>query len=431
MRRVKNRPFLRDGGGGRLILRGVNVDGAAKGRPDLLAEVSEADFVRLRDEIGASAVRFLVFWEAVEPEPGAYDEGYLGGVRERVDAAGRAGLRVVVDMHQDLWGRGFGSAGAPAWTADRALYDRFRAPSGAWFLGYFAPSVAACFERLWTDAALARAFAAAWRRVASALASSDAVVAYDVMNEPFWGTGDPDRFDRRLAAPFYARVIDAIREVDPRPFVAIEPSAAANSGYPVRFVPPPRERLVFAPHFYPAPVELGVGYTRRGRAALREHVARLLRAADRGDLPLLVGEIGARRNVPGAVALLEDAWDLLDEAMIGGFHWDLGPSDDAGYGLLRPDGRPSALARAIARPHPARIAGEPIRFGWDRGRRVFELEWHEDGSASGDTVVSLPSLALPRGAAVALDDRGALEAGDARVRIPQRGGPRRLVVRAS
>jgi len=67
-----------------------------------------------------NAVRFLVLWAAVEPERGVYDDAYLDQVAERMAWARQAGLVVVLDLHQDVHGEGFGGDGAPRWTCDKA-----------------------------------------------------------------------------------------------------------------------------------------------------------------------------------------------------------------------------------------------------------------------------------------------------------------------
>lgn len=422
MRRVK------DETGGVLCVRGVNVAGEAKHRADRLPPYGESDFVRLRDELGASAIRLLVFWEAVEPEPSRYDESYLSAVRERIDAAGRAGLRVVVDMHQDLWGRGFGSAGAPEWAGDPEGYARFRAQR-PWMLGYFRPEVMRAFDRLWADEALQEAFAGAWAQLVRAVHDSPAVLAYDVINEPFWGSGDPDRFDRWIAPRFYARMVDAIRAIDLRRYVAIEPASIAGAGWSPRLVAPRRDRLVLAPHFYPPAMELGAGWpSRGGHAVLDDHVAVLERMSRDTGLPIFVGELGARRGVPGATRFLEEALDALDAAQLGWFYWDLGRAD-SGYALWDQAGEPTDHARAIARPGPIRIAGEPLRWRWDAHERRFELEWIERDDVDGDTIVAVPSLALSRFEAE-LDDGGGATLDGRRVRVPQGApGRRRLVIR--
>ena len=61
---------------------------------------------------GMNAVRLLTTWAAVEPEQGVYDEAYLDALAERLDWAKDAGLHVVLDMHQDVYGEGFGFDGA-------------------------------------------------------------------------------------------------------------------------------------------------------------------------------------------------------------------------------------------------------------------------------------------------------------------------------
>jgi len=279
---------------------------------------------------------------------------------------------------------------------------------------------------LWNDEALQGAFAAAWARLAFALRDAPAVFAYDVLNEPFWGTGHPDRFDRCVAPRFYARVIEAIRAVDPRPWIAIEPAAIASTGWRSSFLAPRRERLLFAPHLYPPAVELGIGWP-GDRAALDRHVARLAGTAANAGLPWLAGEVGVRREVPGAVQYLEEALDALDVAHAGFFHWDLGRSA-SGYALWEEDGSPSALARALARAQPVRIAGEPIRWHWDRDARRFELEWNEDGSASGETIVAVPTLAFPDGFVAHLDDGAPSRVEGTRIHVSQSGGTRRLQV---
>jgi endoglycosylceramidase len=154
---VAELPWLRDDLGRVVILRGTNVSGDSKDPPDFMANdyVTEADYARLADEIGMNAIRFLIFWEAIEPEPGVYDDVYLAEVRLRIEAAAAAGMLVVVDMHQDVFGRGFGSDGAPRWACDEALYASFEMNRPAeWYLGYARPEVQECFDRLYLDPAL-------------------------------------------------------------------------------------------------------------------------------------------------------------------------------------------------------------------------------------------------------------------------------------
>ena len=55
--------------------------------------------------IGWNAVRLLVSWSRVEPEPGRYDRGVSQpGGRHGAEAEPRSGIYTIVDLHQDAWG---------------------------------------------------------------------------------------------------------------------------------------------------------------------------------------------------------------------------------------------------------------------------------------------------------------------------------------
>ena len=84
------------------------------------------------------------------------------------------------------------------------------------------------------------------------------------------------------------------------------------------------------------------------------------------------------------------------------------------------------IGRAAARPYPARVAGTPRLFSWDAASGELIVEWEEDGSATGDTVVMTPSAVLGGGYDAMLDDGGDLLRAAAELTIPQRGGSRRL-----
>jgi len=113
-----DRTYLRDDHGRYIFFHGVNASCSSKipvsvddknlatfvGRPFPL-EKAQAELKRIRD-LGFSAIRLLVIWEAVEPrERGQYDTAYLGYLREIVRLAGEQGLTVLLDMHQDIFSR--------------------------------------------------------------------------------------------------------------------------------------------------------------------------------------------------------------------------------------------------------------------------------------------------------------------------------------
>ena len=81
--------FLRTDGGAfrdearrEVVLHGINVE-CKDPRLNFLGPEDAAVFVRMR-EWGFTAVRFAIFWQAVEPAPGEYNGAYLAEVDRRI-----------------------------------------------------------------------------------------------------------------------------------------------------------------------------------------------------------------------------------------------------------------------------------------------------------------------------------------------------------
>lgn len=138
-------PRFADAFGRGVILRGFNLGGDCKlpypdggthnpddfarhrdvsfiGRPFPL-EDAEEHFGRLR-AWGCNCLRLLTTWEAVEHAgPGLYDEAYLDYYAELCRLAGRFGMYVFVDFHQDVFSRMTGGDGAPGWVLEKVGMD--------------------------------------------------------------------------------------------------------------------------------------------------------------------------------------------------------------------------------------------------------------------------------------------------------------------
>ncbi len=330
-------------------VRGVSVSGESKRCASRLCAYGYDDFLRLNHELGLNTIRWLVFWDAIEPEPGQYDQAYLDAVCAKLEQANRAGLQVIIDMHQDVYGASFGFVGAPRWTVDDALCERFRRRRQGWFLHYFDPSVVRAFDCLWTEERLIGALAGAWNTTARWLRRVD-VLGYELINEPFWGSKTPAEFERSIT-PTYELWIDAIREGDPKPWILVPPASAVNLGIGTRLGRPQRDRLAYAPHFYPPSIELGLGYY-GDRAMIERHVQQIARDAARLEMPAIITEFGVRRDVSGAGAFLRDAMDAFARHDIGSVYWDLGRGGKRSYGLWDEQGKPALQAQALVAAAP-------------------------------------------------------------------------------
>lgn len=390
---------VRDAEGRAVVLRGVNLAGAHKHAP-YTDDFTPADYARLR-AWGFRTLRFLITWAAVEPSPGVYDDAYLDWVRERMQWAHAAGLTVVLDMHQDVYGEGFGFDGAPRWTCDASYYEAF-VPRDNWILNYADPNVLACYDHLWTDPALQGAFAAAWGHVASRLAGEPAVVGFDPLNEPHWGTYPVAMFEVDRLQPFYARVIDAVRAHAPTWIAFAEPAASRNLGFATKLAPFEIPDVVYAPHMYDPAAELGGEFDANRRESLMATATDLAADAQRLGLPLWIGEYGGIGTSAQIGAYMDAAYDGAAGAFAGTMYWSFDRSD--GYGMLDPEGNEKpALLDAIVRPYPARIAGVPLAWEYDDATRTLSARWQPEAEVTAPTVVVTPARVYPNGVDVACD----------------------------
>jgi endoglycosylceramidase len=95
------RYLLRDRESRIVLYHGVNISNAAKSAPGFLSWHTKDDYASLR-QWGFNCVRYLVFWEAVEPREGVYDEAYIDATIERIRWMADLGIDVLLDFHQDL-----------------------------------------------------------------------------------------------------------------------------------------------------------------------------------------------------------------------------------------------------------------------------------------------------------------------------------------
>ena len=372
--------WIEDDHGGVRIFRGTNVSSDAKWRENRLTSLDGSDFERLHVEFGMSAVRILAFWEAIEPQRGSWNEAYLSGLRRCIEDAASAGLDVILDMHQDLFGCAFHSAGFPRWCAADELARDYH-PQVPWFWNYFNPNVRKAFDGFWQSESLQRDFAAAWGKLVQTVDDIKRVRVLEIVNEPFWGSAGRRDFEQRILPSFYERVIDAIRRVDTQKrHIALAPSLHTNIGWRTRLAWPSDPRLLFAPHVYPAAVELGIG-------DLGSPHRRVKKLANMTKAPTLVTEFGVRRSVLGSSRYIRKTLDAFDKAMLGAMHWEA--AKGSRYGLWNDKGVVSSLGRALLRPHPTRIAGTPERWSWNG--EVFAFDWTEHTDARGMTVILVPT----------------------------------------
>ncbi|MEG3048221.1 MAG: cellulase family glycosylhydrolase, partial [Mucinivorans sp.] len=142
---------------------------------------------------GFNVVRFGINWAELEPSPGVINEYYLTQLDERVRWAQELGLWLYFDFHQDLYGTDFGN-GAPSWAT---ITDGQAHVSGEiWSDAYIlSGAVHHAFDNFWNNTLASDSvgvqhhYLNCLHLIADRYKNSPAVAGYDVMNEPFMGSG--------------------------------------------------------------------------------------------------------------------------------------------------------------------------------------------------------------------------------------------------
>jgi endoglycosylceramidase len=419
-----------DPSGREVLLKGVNVDGLVDYfRPDLAppyptasssygagacppddpsvegVDVCSYDFSQL-PSLGYDVIRLNLSWSLLEPAPGRIDASYVKRIAQVVGWARRAGIYVVLDMHQDAWSKYIYTG--PSETCQPPL-ERIRGFDGApkWASEHVAPAcalhgtreldaaVAECFQKLYDDApapdgvGLQEHYAAAMAALARRFAGQPTVAGYEIINEPSPGfNATPGVVDSTELFPFYAKVIAHITSTVPgfRQLFFIEPNVerdvtdhsaiatpwSAYSSYP---------GVVYAPHIYTGTFTLDQQTSSTRFFPSEAGYESAISDAKALGLPLWIGEFG--NNPENDSTLLRTSYELQDRYGLGGALWlwkensnDVNRATFWGvYGPPFPPG--SAQAQRIfytSRAFPIFIAGQLRSFSYDPAKGRFDLQ---------------------------------------------------------
>ena len=378
-------PPLTDDEGRAVFYVGVNLGEETKRPPDFLPDLSDDDLAML-ERWGVTLVRFLLLWEAIEPARGVWDEAYLGTVRAELDRLAAHGIDAVLDMHQDIFGRGFGYAGAPLWACDEAQYAAFT-PMEPWFMNYLSAQVEACFDELWTDRTLWDEYRDAWAHAAAALGDHPAVIGFDLFNEPFPGSTPTATFEREVLPAFHAHVAAAFTGAAAAKRVFVEPAVTYDFS-PTTRLPFFTAGEGFAPHYYPTFVESGI-YVGREEDVAADLLDMPGDAAHLGG-PLFLGEFGISNAAPDALPYLSAMIDGVLALGGSAAPWDFSRGGPGSFGLRDPDGAPYPCAGSLRRPYVHRLAGRMVSTSYDRATGILDVTWEETGIAA-PTIFVVPA----------------------------------------
>ena len=348
-----------------VILRGVNLAGNSKVPP--FVPIAQEESLDPLPGLGLNALRLLFTWEAYEPAPGQYDEGYLEAILRIAGWAGERGLYTLLDFHQDAFSRftDFGCGdGFPRWTLPPSVTPaRPDNDESCWdwpVKSFFAPGVHAAWKAFYQDDHGARTrYLAMIQRVAERAAEIPAIIGYDLLNEP---RGD----EAREILPLYEDAARAVRAKDPDSILFLCPEMMVSSGQQSKLPRPAFANFAYAPHFYDPGVVVLHAWLGDGPPDGLGHM--LDKARDFG-VPLIVNEYGAPSGTRRIQEYLGTLTDWMDANFVSGAQWNYTPGwteegKDGwnGEDLSIVDGHGQLRDTAYLAPHLLRAGGEPIHW---------------------------------------------------------------------
>ncbi|MBR0086607.1 MAG: cellulase family glycosylhydrolase [Lachnospiraceae bacterium] len=405
--------------GKEVLLHGENVLCRDASLHHFYPDFEEKAFPYFR-KMGFNFMRFGIFWDAAEPEPGCIDRAYLNRVKQIVRTAEENGIYVVLDMHQDLFAAKF-IDGAPDWAC---LDEGLPHPEHCdlWYEAYLSSeAIIRAADNFWANAPAADGtglldhYEKMWEAISETFSDCDNVIGFEPMNEPFMGSlaresfgmaamhmaekgipfdlSHPENitpeaqvefmgivagrfleFDRTVLMDFYRRMQKAVRKHSDKPIVT------GGNIYCSTDIPTGIEKLsdglqIYAPHGYDSVVD-----SDRYELYNKDNVARLFahkkEAQDRLGLPTVVGEWGAFPSRDFTNDLIRFMNGILEENLWGDAYCEYQPGQEQ-------DANFSALCRA----YPMEISGSVTSFHADEASLTLTYE-----AVPGESRVFLPFI---------------------------------------
>lgn len=365
-----------------IILHGLNISNYAKYSDNQISWQTYDDYKRIKDCWGFNCVRLLIFWSALEPAPGLFNQTYLDLIEERINWSEELGINIILDMHQDLYSEKFGGDGAPVWAVDddRIGYKLLQ----PWWINYIQPAVRRAFKNFYTKDELQNHFINTWCFVAERFKNKE-ILGYEILNEPYFGTSLPWTFEKTILKNFYSKVIESIRKIDPNHYIFYEPQIMTSAGFKSYLPKLNYENLVYAPHFYQPTVHEGFAYL--GFPYFIKKTLNLRNAeAENAHIPWILGEFGVKNDTYGMQSYLTNILDLLNNKLASWTYYTYDYYDQDVFGIINSNKDEQEQLKYLVYPYPQKISGTPIAFDYDYKNKILNLEF-KNNNATGPTEI--------------------------------------------
>ncbi len=408
--------YFRDAAGRVVLLRGVNLAGNSKVPP--FVPLTEVDKLDQLADWGVSVIRLVFTWEAYEPSPGVYDDGYLAAMVRLAEAAWERGIYTIVDVHQDGYSRyqlGGCGDGFPEWAIPpgitRRSPDNSAATCASWGVKVLLDAdMKASFAAFFADRyGVRRRYLALLGRIAAAFSAVPGVIGYDPLNEP-WANEVSE------LGPLYEDAAVAIRAVAPEAILFLEGQVLCSGGTPSQLPRPSFGNFAYAPHFYD-PLALALGAWSGFTSLTDRAFATMNNKAAGWNVPLLLGEFGIAAGAGGGLSYVDLMYERLDDYQASGTYWNFTPGwtpaakdgwNGEDFSLIAEHAAPRPTFRY--RPYARRIPGTPtalvVTHPGPLATGSIEVKWMHD-PARGQLELYLPHRELWGAVPLKLDIGGA------------------------
>ncbi len=326
---------------GRIVyLKGINlsgIEGGAKGA------FKKADIDAIA-HAGFNAIRLPIGWSGLEPQKDVIDQEYIDQIKDILNWAQQDNIYVMVDMHQWYWCR----VGMPKWTCTEKPELDFNI-------------VFREASRFWSNEELKNTLIKRWVLVAKQIKDYRSLLGYDLFNEPV--PSDVNNimdFDKNTLTDFYLALIKALRGVDLKHIIVIEPNILQITGVSYFDRLKGIKNMAYSPHYY-CPHTYS---EEQGLIWLISPSEHLLRAQyeqgeqirERYGWPILVGEYGFPEDK--GTLWLDTSLDWQEEYYFSSFYWDYRGS----WGIFKNRKLKDFYKDHLLRPYVEAVAGRNVRF---------------------------------------------------------------------
>lgn len=361
------------------LYHGVNICNYSKVAPDFLPWHKKEDYEKLKNH-GFNIVRLLIFWEAIEPQENKYDHTYLEKIKEHLNIMKELNIKVILDLHQNLYDQRIKNQGLPKWLIAKLKKDDIQKKIR--IINKFQ-------KNIYKNKKFSAAYTGLLSFIQNYFKDQRNIMGIDVMNDPHPSMSFPLYFERNHLSKFYSSIGFEKTKIP----LYFEPPIWCSSGIPTNL----GEELHIAhknyiPHYFPPLVHYKGQYKNIDKLLLKFAIRSKAREAQKMKSPYIIGEIGISSKIKNKFAFIKDFIDLADKQYMSWIWWCYDKDTYSRHGLMDCYGKPNNIMESLSRPYPQKIAGTDP-FYYNEGE-IFYIEFTSNETFKVPTEIYIPGRIL-------------------------------------